>query len=307
MGRTTSKPTPLFHRCTLEDWSLPSADCRIPNKVLSAFTSIRWIANCQNGHCSVAIYAQATKGFDIAMLGYPMNVPVMSADMPRWVTWINDVNIFHVLAMDLFVDRRQAEQGSFYVALEINKICPIGSPHLSLTFPEAHITVGTYKAKVDDVSQKRNTLKKAVDALEDCLARCRLCVHQWRLRSPTIRMAKTEWQDPASSSMTGPPLLMFDLRLCDEAFAVDRLVTTLQKMLSGVAQVQHRGQEGSQRTMGHLRGPSFHLSVRSHLLVTWRPPAGLVDTPPPAGWLYSQVATDDNEPTAEPDIYIFEV
>ena len=47
-----------------------------------------------------------------------MNVPVMSAEMPRWVTWINEVNIFHVLA-DLFVDRRQAEQGSFYVALEI--------------------------------------------------------------------------------------------------------------------------------------------------------------------------------------------
>lgn len=243
----------------------------------------------------------------MAMFGYPIHVPVMSPDMPRWVTWINDVNIFSVLAMDLFVDRRQAEHGIFYVALEIKKICPIGSPHLSLTFPEAHITVGTYKAKENAGSQKRNTLEKAVDALEDCLARCLLCVQQWRQRSPTIRMAKTEWQDPATPSITGPPLLMFDLRLCDEAFAVDRLVTTLQKMLSGVAQVQHRGQEGTQRTMGHLRGPSFHLSLRSHLLVTWHPPANLVDTPPPAGWLYSPFQSEAGEPADEPDSYIFEV
>ena len=235
------------------------------------------------------------------MLGFPETVPLSSQRMHEVETWIDEVNVFQVLDMHLFVDRCNAEQGIFYVALEISQVCPVGCPHLSLTFPSAHITVGTYINKVDPACKKRNTLKKAAAAFEKRIEQCGALEAQWRRQTPKIRIGKSEsvWESRGSSTTTGPPPLVFSLRLCDEAFAVDRLVDRVQKMLSGVAAVHYRGSEGTQRTMGHLRGPDFHLSLWSDLLLTWRPPAGLVDTPPPQWW------RDFEDETGEH--YIFEV
>lgn len=230
------------------------------------------------------------------MLGFPEVVPLSSQRMHEVETWIYEVNVFQVLDMHLFVDRRNAEQGIFYVALEISQVCPVGSPHLSLTFPSAHITVGTYINKVDPACKKRNTLKNAAAAFEERIGECKALEAHWRRQTPKIRIGMSEsvWE-----RRRRPPLV-FSLRLCDEAFAVDRLVDRVQKMLSGVAAVHYRGSEGTQRTMGHLRGPDFHLSLWSDLLLTWRPPAGLVDTPPPQWW-----RDFEEDRTGEP--YTFEV
>ena len=153
------------------------------------------------------------------------------------------------------VEDFNADRNQVYLCIEVPRIY---SESVDLNFTSAHITIGTYRIGAGARRRRLSTQAKAETL-------CRRLIREAR--------ARTEYFDKSGAHVrlkhwtgewcSGVPAI-FTLRICEAAFALDRLVANIQSSMEGVFEVVHRA---GPRTMLHLRGPTLHLSIYSDVHV----------------------------------------
>jgi hypothetical protein len=193
----------------------------------------------------------------------------------RWMCWLGGEidgfapDVLRVRGMSL---DPHVYKDNVYVALSIGSL---HHPMLDLEFQQttwAHITVGSYRISpdADQATEWRKMHRKIEEA--------RRTVMRWQRFSAMGDGAKIWLLAKPMWTTCGPAVL--DLRLCNEPWSINRLISRLEVMFSGSFKL---ARHDLPRTMLYLPGPTFHLSLYNDFLVKRKilPPQEDSPRPPP--------------------------
>jgi len=154
------------------------------------------------------------------------------------------------------IENYDRANSSVYLCIEV--AC-IDTGDVDLVFTSAHISIGTYKVEADP-ARKRISTQAKTEAL------CTRLISEARARTAAFERGGAHMRVRPWTAGQGRPAI-FTLLLCDKPFAVQRLVEGIQTSMQGVFRAMHGM---GPRTMLHLRGPDFHLSIYSDVQVVRR-------------------------------------
>ena len=210
-----------------------------------------WVEDCfHSADSSTAAAAAAEEEEDIQRrTTNAFTLEQTSALFDAWMQHLADfesldvtIKLYHMWYQD---------EAKLYVAIEIDSFRT--TSHI-LRVPNCHLTVGTYAIKPKPDSKKLDTPDKARGKAKKLLSDAKERVDYFNRWGAHVRLLYTSFGRRDDFPK------VFQLCLCTNGFALDRLAVGIEQTFSGNFAVTH---SLGIRTMLYLAGPHLHVSVYS--------------------------------------------